>query len=132
MIRGSCLCGRVRYEADEVGVTFNCHCGRCRKWSGAAFTTSTRVPSHKFRIVSGEADVTRYPSSPSIERCFCRVCGSSLFTLRHDLGRVHLRLGSVNGDPGVRAQMHVYVGSKASWYDIADSLPQYHSMPPPV
>ncbi len=37
---GSCLCGRVRYEAEgELTAMHHCHCSRCRKHSGAAFVT---------------------------------------------------------------------------------------------
>ena len=28
-------------------------------------------------------------------------------------------------DPGVKAERHVFVGSKAPWFDITDDLPQY-------
>ncbi len=37
---GGCLCGEVRYraEADPFRVV-HCHCGACRRLSGAAFLT---------------------------------------------------------------------------------------------
>ena len=38
---------------------------------------------------------------------------------------VIVRAGSVDGDPGVRPQMHIWVGAKAPWYDIHDSLPRH-------
>src|SRR5579863_5611319 len=131
MITGSCLCGAVRYEASETGMAVHCHCSRCRKWHGAAFASIVRVPLDTLRITSGEESISRYPSSPGIDRCFCKVCGSSLFTLRHDLGRAHVRLGTVDGDPGVRPSLHAFVGSKASWFEITDSLPQYDELPAP-
>lgn len=39
--------------------------------------------------------------------------------------RVSIRMGTFDGDPGVRPQFHIYVGSKAVWEDIADDLPQF-------
>jgi hypothetical protein len=37
MMRGSCLCGGVRFEVDRaVGPFELCHCSRCRKASGSA------------------------------------------------------------------------------------------------
>ena len=129
MITGSCLCGAVRYEASETGLAANCHCSRCRKWHGAAFASIVRVPLDALRITSGEESISRYASSPGIDRCFCKVCGSSLFTLRRDLGRAHVRLGTVDGDPGVRPSLHAFVGSKASWFEITDSLPQHEGLP---
>jgi len=58
-----------------------------------------------------------------------KVCGSSLFTLRRDLGRAHVRLGTVDGDPGVRPSLHAFVGSKAPWFEITDSLPRHDASP---
>lgn len=128
-IAGSCLCGAVRYEASDAGVAVNCHCSRCRKWHGAAFASIVRVPLETLRVASGAESIGRFSSSPGITRCFCKVCGSSLFTLRADLGRAHIRLGTVDGNPGVRPSLHIFVGSKAPWFEITDSLPQHESLP---
>jgi uncharacterized protein (TIGR01244 family) len=35
-----------------------------------------------------------------------------------------LAMGTLDDDPGVRPQWHLYAGSKAPWYEITDSLPQ--------
>ena len=52
---GSCLCGKVRYEAEgELTAMHNCHCSRCRKHSGAAFVTDGFVAASRFRWLSGE------------------------------------------------------------------------------
>lgn len=124
MITGGCLCGAVRFQIEAAGPSYHCHCSRCRKWSGGAFASSMRAPLASLRITAGEAELTRYVSSPGILRCFCRHCGSSLFTERHDRGLVHIRLGATDGDPGVRPQFHAFVGSKAPWWEITDDLPQ--------
>jgi hypothetical protein len=132
MITGSCLCRAVRYECSDPTHSVNCHCSRCRKSNGAAFATVLRVPLASFRIVAGEGSLARYESSPGCERTFCKVCGSNLFSLRSALGRVHVRLGTVDGDPGVRPTAHVFVGSKAPWYEITDELPQHEEGLPPT
>ena len=33
-------------------------------------------------------------------------------------------------DPGIRPMFHIFVGSKAPWHEITDSLPQYAELPP--
>jgi len=33
-------------------------------------------------------------------------------------------LGTLDDDPGLRPSLHIFVGSKAPWFDIADDLPQ--------
>jgi hypothetical protein len=39
-------------------------------------------------------------------------------------------LGTVDGDPGARPGEHIFVGSKAPWYEIVDALPQFEGWPP--
>ena len=39
-------------------------------------------------------------------------------------------VGTLDGDPGMRPREHIFVGSKAPWYAIADRLPQYDQWPP--
>lgn len=132
MMTGSCLCRAVRYEFSAPTLSVHCHCSRCRKANGAAFGSILRVPIASFRVVAGEGSLGHYESSPGCERSFCKVCGSHLFVVRPALGRVHLRLGTVDGDPGVRPSAHVFVGLKAPWYEITDDLPQHEEGLPPT
>jgi hypothetical protein len=37
---------------------------------------------------------------------------------------VHVALGSLADVPSIRPTEHIFVGSKASWFDITDDLPQ--------
>ncbi|HLK88307.1 MAG TPA: GFA family protein [Polyangia bacterium] len=124
-VRGSCLCGGVRYEVDEGGFgrVVSCHCSMCRKATGAAFRTRAAVQPASFRWLAGEALVSRYESSPGETHTFCRVCGSTLATF---LGarEIGLPLGTLDDDPGVRPSAHVFVDSKAPWFEITDGLPQ--------
>jgi hypothetical protein len=69
MIKGSCLCGGIRFEIDAVRSLTHCHCGICRKLTGAAFASYVHVEADKFRLVSGEDLAQRFESSPgSFER----------------------------------------------------------------
>lgn len=131
MIVGGCLCGGVRYAiAAPVALARNCHCSACRKANGAAFATNAYVDTKTFRWTSGEGLVATYASSPDVLRTFCRVCGSTLqFIARQYPGAFGIALGTVDGDPGCRPARHVYVGSKASWFDITDTLPQSATSP---
>src|SRR5215470_19074529 len=131
MITGSCLCGGVRYEVDgKIGPALNCHCSMCRKATGAAFRSRARVSTAAFHWVTGEELLSRYESSPGHIRTFCRVCGSTLVTMFPDSPEeLGLAMGTLDDDPGVRPQFHVYVDSKAPWFDITDSLPQFATTP---
>ena len=78
-LRGSCLCGGVRYEISGPLVgPGNCHCTMCRKQHGAAFRSRARVQLADFHWVQGEDLVKFYESSPGTRRGFCSVCGSPM------------------------------------------------------
>jgi hypothetical protein len=126
MLKGSCLCGGVRYEIDaELESVSHCHCGQCRKASGAAFGTGATIPAASFRFVAGEELMNEWESSPGKRRCFCGRCGSPILK-RNDAHpeNVRLRLGTLDTDPGVKPSKHIWVGSKAPWVEITDGLPQ--------
>jgi hypothetical protein len=124
-LHGSCLCGGVRYEiVGPLGEVVNCHCSMCRKATGAAFRTRAAVATSDFHWRAGADLVVRYPSSAGEERTFCRVCGATLVTLfREQPDELGLALGTLDDDPGVRASAHLFVASKAPWFEIDDHLP---------
>ena len=126
MLTGSCLCGRVRYEIDgKLGPVGHCHCVTCRKAQGGAFVTNAPVRLKYFRLLSGSDLVAAYESSPGKQRCFCRNCGSPLWSRREsDPDILRIRLGLLDSDPERRPLAHIWVSEKAPWYEITDALPQ--------
>jgi hypothetical protein len=132
VVRGSCLCGSVAYESEGGLVRFrNCHCSRCRKARSAAFASNLFVEPKGFRWTRGEdlLDTYEVPGAKRFMTVFCRVCGSSL--PRTGLPEfVVVPAGSLDDDPGMRPEMHIFVGSKAEWHEITDDLPQHEEYPP--
>lgn len=128
--KGRCLCGRVAYEIHgELTDVLNCHCSMCRKLHASAFRTRAKVATSAWKTVQGEGFIKFYESSPGEHKGFCSECGSSLFTRFDQQPEVlGFPLGTLDTDPGVKPARHVFVGSKAPWYDIADDLPQYEDM----
>ena len=126
MLSGSCLCGAIRYEIDgKIGPVGHCHCVTCRKAQGGAFVTNAPVRSKYFRLTSGADSVAEFESSPGKKRCFCRTCGSPLWSHRESEPEiVRIRLGLLDSDPERRPLAHVWVSEKAPWYDITDDLPR--------
>lgn len=61
---------------------------------------------------------------------FCAHCGTTLgnLTTRRP-AFMHLAAGTRDRAPPLRIKSHVYVGSKASWYEIADSQPRFEELP---
>ncbi|MBI3447365.1 MAG: GFA family protein [Acidobacteria bacterium] len=128
MIPGGCLCGGVRFEVRGPFLrASHCHCSRCRRHSGAAVSTQGRVRREDFTLIRG-ADLVRAftPSPGASAKAFCSRCGSSLFGGSWPDGdEISIRLGSIDGDPGIRPQFHTFVASRAAWDEILDDLPQY-------
>jgi hypothetical protein len=38
---------------------------------------------------------------------------------------VHVAMGSLRDVPSIRPSEHIFVGSKAPWFEITDDLPQF-------
>ena len=55
----------------------------------------------------------------------CGVCGSFLFSVVRDGTFVHVAMGSLVDAPSIRPTEHIFVGSKAPWFEITDDLPQF-------
>ena len=131
MIQGSCLCGGIRFEADDVPLISVCHCSKCRKSHGAAFRPAAMVPVAAFRFTRGEDLLQRYEPSPGgYAAVFCRVCGSNAPRVVEDLKVVSIPAGLLDDDPGVRPGLHIFVGSKAPWWEITDAAPQFEEWVP--
>ena len=121
MIKGRCLCGTVRYELDgPLNMMVNCHCSMCRKHSGASYATFAAGPLEGYRILEGESSIGAFESSPGHHRNFCMVCGSVLPEAMRQYGLVVAPAGNLEGDLGIKPQMHIFTGSKAPWYTITD------------
>jgi hypothetical protein len=132
-VRGSCLCGGVAYEIDgPIEVIRCCHCARCRRARSAAHASNGFVDPARLRYLHG-ADLLESFKLPDAERftqTFCRDCGSPMPRQVQNRPYVVIPMGSVDGEPGSRPREHIFVGSKAPWYEIADALPQHPEYPP--
>jgi hypothetical protein len=127
VLKGSCACGRIHYEIDGelIGPVTYCHCWRCRKQSGSSFGTTAGISARALRFLDGEKLLKSWESSSGVRRYFAGCCGSAIYkrtdATPHVLG---FRLGTLDTDPAVTAQLHYMVVSRAPWVQIEDSLEQ--------
>ena len=128
--KGSCLCSGITYEINApLTDVINCHCSMCRKAHGAAFRTRASVRTADFTFLSGEELLTYYESSPGEWRSFCSVCGANMITKFSRFPDVYgFALGTLDTDPEIRIERHVFTRYKAPWYTITDDLPQIEDL----
>ncbi len=128
--RGSCLCGEVAYEIEgPFEYAHHCHCSYCRKIHGTPYTTGAMARERRW--LRGERSIARYESSPGFHRWFCARCGSPV---PGDPFRswTFVPVGTLDGDPGVRPAFHMFVASKAPWWEIRDGLPAHDAFAPGI
>jgi hypothetical protein len=127
-LRGECSCGAVAYSVvDEFLYALNCHCSQCRKATGSAFKPFAGIEIDKLRLVRGSSETLRVGEG-SAHDIRCRRCGSLLYSVVREGMFAHVTLGTLVDTPVIRPTAHIFVGSKAPWYEITDSLPQLQGL----
>ena len=125
-ITGSCLCGAISYEISQnVGDITHCHCIKCRKAHGAAFSSVAKIEDKNFSI-TGENTLSRYESSPGKTRYFCSCCGSQIYAKRDNTDFIILRLGTLNDESMAGSEYqefkHIWLAEKACWYEVHSEI----------
>lgn len=125
-LKGSCLCGAVRYEVDQLDTPIgHCHCATCRKAHATAYASTAGVMREHFRWTAGEERLSAFESSPGKLRRFCSVCGTHLLAERPAQPHVILRVPTLDDDPGTRPTMHIWTSHDAPWLADGGDVPRY-------
>jgi len=128
-LTGGCVCGGVRFEVTAPLESAGwCHCTRCQRRTGVHASASARTAPGSFRIVLGDDLVSEFaPPGGGFVKAFCSVCGGHLYSRGPDgWDRVGVRLGAIDGDPGIRPQHHQHTATAAVWHALPDDgLPRF-------
>jgi hypothetical protein len=125
MLEGKCYCAAVRYRvADEFVYAMNCHCSNCRAATGSAFKPFGGIEREKLEVTEGASKLLVVGDDEGNDTR-CAACGSFLFSVVRDGEYVHVAFGSLVDEPTLRPTKHIFVGSKAPWFEITDDLPQF-------
>jgi hypothetical protein len=123
-VTGHCNCGAVRFEITAPLKTASyCHCTRCQRRTGAAASAQAGLEPGQLRFVSGEERIkTWWPPPPGFGKSFCADCGSHIGSRSPDEpDRLFaVRLGVIDGDPGVRPSQRTHTDTAAVWEPIPD------------
>ena len=130
MVEGSCLCGTVRFVVEgALPDLYQCHCGLCRKVTGAAANAALTVPAAQFRWTAGEAEMRSFVRDTGYRNDFCTRCGSSVPNPTRDGGGMWIPAGLFDTPIGSRVGKHVFTGAKADWDVIGGDARQFDGAP---
>ncbi|HEX3888408.1 MAG TPA: GFA family protein [Phenylobacterium sp.] len=125
MLTGRCLCGAVAYAVpDEFLYAACCHCSNCRRTTGSAFKPFAGIEREKLTLTKGHGDLLILGEDRGNDT-HCKACGSLLYSVVREGAYVHVAMGTLADAPALRPSKHIFVGSKAPWFTIADGLPQF-------
>ena len=122
--QASCFCGAASLTVPlPLRPPIHCHCGQCRRLSGAAWTTWVSAPLPAVSI-QGQDALRSFAATPNVLRHFCGRCGTHVFT-------ADARMPNVLGIPaGIlpteclpKAKGHYFVSDKAAWATLPEGEP---------
>jgi hypothetical protein len=125
LLAGKCECGAVQYRVPDAFLyAINCHCSNCRAGTGSAFKPFAAIEREKLQLEEGSGPLLVWGTDEE-NHTRCGTCGSLLYSVVRDGEYVHVALGSRVDEPSLRPTKHIFVGSKAPWFEINDDLPQH-------
>ncbi len=132
-LEGSCHCGRVAFEMETAWThpIMWCYCSRCRKTCGSPSVPFMMGRREDFSLTRGEEQIRVYEVGTG-RRFFCGICGTSLhlFDSRWPESCWITAAAVDTPLPTDQRYVHIYVGSKVSWFPIHTPGPQFEGDAP--
>ena len=117
MKTGSCLCGAVRFDVQNLRDVVACHCLQCRKTTGN-YMSATAANDADLKMTETRG-LKWYRSSDTAQRGFCQDCGSVLFWKGDGRDYTAITTGSIDGKTGLKLMGHIFCESAGDYYEIA-------------
>jgi hypothetical protein len=131
--RGSCLCGKVTYEAEGDPVFAGlCYCRDCQKASGAPHGAFAAYPAGNLKLTGETAAFsTTADSGATATRHFCPNCGSWIFGRNSRFAEiVAVTVGTMDDSAGFEPKLGFYECRRQAWDAKPEGLPHFDKMPP--
>jgi hypothetical protein len=131
-LTGRCACGSVRFSVTaQFESARYCHCHNCQRRTGTSSSANARVAASAFRVDSGEQLLRFWEPEGGQAKWYCADCGGHVFSRPHEAQHVFVRMGALDGGPGIRPQYRQWVSSAVAWEAIPDDgLPRYDGAGP--
>lgn len=128
-LSGQCHCGAVRYSVEgEPEHHALCHCGDCRRWSGAPMSGWIAFRADR---VSVTGETSEYRSSEHGRRDFCGTCGTGLFYHNAEVlpGLIDIQSGTLDDPGAVVPGAEIMTNERLAWLDDLADLPKFSTYP---
>jgi hypothetical protein len=133
ILKGGCLCGRVRYEVTgEAKRFYHCHCSRCRKATGTGHASNIFFQPAALKWLTGQEHIRTFkvPEAKRFTNQFCLICGGRLPRHPEGTDTVVVPAGSLDDEAPIEPQARIFTASRASWSCAGDEVPIYPESPP--
>lgn len=131
-IKGQCACGAIRIKVHgEPVIVAQCHCGTCRRISGAGRTVGAMFRRSAVSM-DGDAGAFTYDadSGATVTKQFCRTCGSPVSGSNSRTPRfITIPLGVLNETTGLTVQVVIFEESRPHWDQLEDAAQHYRGQP---
>ena len=117
MKTGSCLCGAVKFEADNLRAVLACHCHQCRKQTGNYMSATAAIDTDLKMIET--RGLKWFRSSDTARRGFCSECGSVLFWKGDGRDYTAIAAGSIDGKTDLKLEGHIFCDDAGDYYEIS-------------
>lgn len=133
MLAGGCLCGSLRYETRAPALFVHvCHCTRCQKSSGSAFTISMLIETFNVALTQGTPDCWRITgaSGTRYDITRCADCGTALWGRAHGRSEAlaFVRVGTLDEPDRAPPMAHIHVGTRQRWVALPHDIPCFEEM----
>ena len=96
--------------------------------TGSAFLPWGEIEPEKLSVTKGADWLIVIGDTDSHHARHCGKCFSLVYWTGYE-GKIRVPYGSLIDEPTLKPTAHMFVGSKAPWYEILDDLPQYDESP---
>lgn len=124
ILTGGCLCGAVRYAiAGQPLSVAACHCTRCRRQSGAAYSVNLIVRASTMTIEGELASWQDHDteSGAPLSRDHCGQCGAPIRSIPTAMPKmIAVKAGTLDDPAPFAPLMHIWTRSKLPWVPIPE------------
>lgn len=127
-VEGGCTCRMVRFRMVSKPLFVHCcHCTWCQRELGAAFALNAMIESDRVKILKGEVEISKIPSSSGTGQKIARCPKCQIALWSHYAGAgskvAFVRVGTLDRPNSCPPSIHIFTASKQHWVMIPTGTP---------